>query len=157
MYGHKTIKDMDEARYCSFIKMTGGSKASSKVKKINCATLPPCAKVLDQHLLRVNHISLLWRSAHTAEPARDIHPLNFGWREDGYGHYLPLWFKGESLPENIPDYEEEIETENDSHDGERDIDIDNEFHKIVSVDFDEVESDSQPWSSDSESDYDCDE
>ena len=99
---------------------------------------------------------MLWRRAHTAEPARDIHPLNFGWREDDNGHYLPLWFKGETLPENIPNNDEEIETENDSYDDVRDIGNDNELYKNY-VEFDEVESDSQPWSSDSESDYDCDE
>ena len=157
MYDHKKINDINEAHYCSFIKMKGGSKLSSKVKKIYCATLPPCAKVLDQHLQRVNHVAMLWIRAHTAEPARDIHPLNFGWREDANGHYLPLWFNGETLPENIPNYDEEIDIENYSHVNVRDIDYDDQYYKNDYVEFDVVESDSQPWSTDRESDYDCDE
>ena len=50
-------------------------------------------------MLCVNHISMLWRRAHTAEPARHIHPLDFRWIEDDNGHYLPIWFKGETLSE----------------------------------------------------------
>ena len=145
MYGHKKITDVNEARYCSFIKMTGGFKVSSKVKKINCATLPHCPKVLDQHLLWVNRISMLWRHAHTTETTRDIHPHNFGWREDGNGQYLPLCFKGETLSENIPNYNGEIETENGSYDDVRDIDNENLFYKNGYAEFN------------CESDYDCDE
>ena len=87
---------------------------------------------------------MLWRHAHTTETTRDIHPHNFGWREDGNGHYLPLWFKGETLPENIPNQDEQIETENDSYEDVRYIHNDNEFLKNGYVQFDAVESDSQP-------------
>ena len=79
------------------------------------------------------------------KPARDIHPLNFGWREDGNGQYLPLCFKGETLSENIPNYNGEIETENGSYDDVRDIDNENKFYKNGYAEFN------------CESDYDCDE
>ena len=153
MYGHKTLCDMNEARYSSFIKMAGNDKVLSKLRKINCATLPPCAKVMDQHLLRVNYISMLWRYAHTEEPGYGLDPLNFGWKDDGNGHYVPVWFVGEALPENIPKQsdEEEKKNETDYHDAEIDVE-DGTMDNDDNIEFDKVESDSQPWSSDSESD-----
>lgn len=42
MYGYKGLNEINEARYRSFVKMTGGKK--NDVKKINCASLPPASE-----------------------------------------------------------------------------------------------------------------
>ena len=59
IYGFKHLNNIDEARYQSFIKIASDGKIAEKVRKINCASLPPCQKTLEQHILLVNCISIL--------------------------------------------------------------------------------------------------
>ena len=51
LYGFKT-NDVNEARYKAFLRMSGGNQKDplSKIKKINCGALPPCAKTLQNHI-----------------------------------------------------------------------------------------------------------
>ena len=53
LYGFKT-SDIIEARYKAFMHMSGGKGKDllASLKKINCASLPPCAKTLLNHIKR---------------------------------------------------------------------------------------------------------
>lgn len=64
LYGLRT-SDINEARYKIFLRICGGKKANplSKLKKLNCASLPPCEKVLTNHLKRTNYVARLWKRA----------------------------------------------------------------------------------------------
>ena len=155
IYGYKHLDNIDEARYQSFIKMTTG-KITEKVKKINCASLPPCQKTLEQHILRANYISVLWSRAGTSNPTSGIHPLSNGW-VDINGHFLPFWFEGHSLPSSLTVFqtengnESEIEEdqlcENEETTESEDKRYDDECRSDIELN---VDSDNQ-WTSDSES------
>ena len=77
VYGFKGISDINEARYQSFMKLTKATNGNINLKKINCASLPPCEKTLKQHVLHSNYVSIMLSRANTPEPTRDIHPQNF--------------------------------------------------------------------------------
>ena len=51
MYGF-TTSDINEARYKVFMSMSGGEEkyVLATIKKINCASLPPCNKTLRNHV-----------------------------------------------------------------------------------------------------------
>ena len=53
LYGHNT-SHINDARYNVFIRLTrGGIQAHTRnIKKINCASLPPCQKSVDKHIQR---------------------------------------------------------------------------------------------------------
>ena len=51
IYGFRHLNNIEETRYQSFIKMTCGGKIPEKVREINCVSLPPCPKTLEQHIL----------------------------------------------------------------------------------------------------------
>ena len=140
--------------------MTSGGKIAEKVRKINCASLPPCQKTLEQHILRANYISILWTRAGTRDPTDGIHPLSYGWVNNN-GHFLPLWFEGNALPTSLTTCEmESVDNESVTEHGlldvyEADTDIDSDKDEgdddIYShIEFDTLESDTA-WTSDSES------
>ena len=97
IYGAKRCQDIDEARYDSFMKMTGGNKVLTKVKKVNCSSLPPCKKSLHKHIQRANFVAMTWHNADQALPNVNC-PLDFGWKEDNSGAYQPVWFEGPAIP-----------------------------------------------------------
>ena len=166
VYGFKALSNINVARYQSFIKMTHGKHKDVKVKKINCSSLPPCEKTLAQHLSRANYIAIVWRLAHTPEPTKNVHPLNYGWTDNGDGHYVPQWFVGEPLPdklfndedaelEQVHDDESDMVSDTEMDPRGADTDVGNESDDTIIADYDEesLQSDDQPWSEDSESDY----
>ena len=59
MYGF-TTSDINEARYKAFIRMSGGDEKYplATIKKINCASLPPCNKTLGNHVKRTQVVSM---------------------------------------------------------------------------------------------------
>ena len=69
-----------------------------QIKKIYCSSLPPCEKMLSQHLLRANYIAMMWRRAHTQQPTKELLPLNYGWVANDNGLYVPCRFEGGCLP-----------------------------------------------------------
>ena len=59
IYGSKK-ENINDVRYDCFIKMAEGHKnLASQVKKINCASLPPCDKVLKLHIKCAHYVSIL--------------------------------------------------------------------------------------------------
>lgn len=69
-----------------------------KVKKVNCAHLPLCAKTVHKRLQRANYVSIIWGKADLAHPRDGLDPLNYGWKEK-HGCYIPEWFMGPALPD----------------------------------------------------------
>jgi hypothetical protein len=65
IYGEKKLTSANEARLEMFLKMNKpkGDKPFSSVKGIDGSSLPPCASVLHQKILRSNYVANVWRSA----------------------------------------------------------------------------------------------
>ena len=59
MYGFST-SDINEARYKAFIRMSGGDEKYplATIKKSNSASLPPCNKMLGNHVKRAQVVSM---------------------------------------------------------------------------------------------------
>lgn len=162
LYGFKGISDINKARYQAFLKMTGGEKKTQKVKKINCATLPPCAKVLSKHIQRASYVAFTWSNAHQMDPTMGLSPLNNGWVQLDGQFPVPEWFDGDCLPTTIRpsknNIEEMIDVDNDTDEDvyNADTDIEDEDteervgHARKSQTVRDVEDD-KPWSDDSES------
>jgi hypothetical protein len=137
VYGQKKHHDIDEARFESFLKMTGG-KTLTKVKKVNCASLPPCARSLQKHIQRANYVSMMWHNSDKAQPT-SYSPIDFGWQEDGLGRYQPHWFEGPSVPGIVTS---EIELDDEETVTGETVDVEG------TVEADEI--DEGEWSGDSE-------
>ena len=79
--------------------MTGG-KALHQVKKVNCSSLPPCARSLSKYVQRANYVSMMWHNFDMAKPT-SWSPIDFGWQEEAFERYQPHWFDGPSVPETM--------------------------------------------------------
>ena len=111
MYGAKRHQNIDDARYDSFMKMTGGNNVLKKVKKVNCASLPPTNKSLMKHIQRANFIAMMWWNAEKPQPNVN-NPLDFGWKISESGTFMPIWFEGRAMPDfSHNELESEEETE----------------------------------------------
>ncbi|KAJ8031889.1 hypothetical protein HOLleu_25241 [Holothuria leucospilota] len=110
LYGMKEdVKTVNEARYVKLHEMTGKLKQENvitSVRKVDCALLPPCANTVHNKLRRAHFISILWGSADSPHPGHGLDPLNFGWKEKN-GFYVPEWFVGPALPDNLFQEEEQ--------------------------------------------------
>lgn len=150
MYGFKNEEKTNKVRFEAFKKMTAGH-LSKGMKRINCASLPPCEKVLVQHIKRAAYVAQLWSNATEVNPTLDKSPLDHGWVEDENGMYVPHYYDGESLPSAVTPLASDIdvvEQEGDEDPYEADTDV---------VDNDEVEQgEGDVWSEDSDSDDDED-
>ena len=53
--------DINEARYKALMRMSGGDEKDplATIKKINCASLPPCNKTLSNHVKRAQFVSMI--------------------------------------------------------------------------------------------------
>ncbi|KAK6167267.1 hypothetical protein SNE40_021340 [Patella caerulea] len=152
-----------------------GKTVGKKVKKINCSSLLLCEKVLLQHLLRSQYVSMLWINALELDPTMGRCPTNYGWKNNGNGYFIPHWFDGESLPQKVnTDDEKTAETvdegteirEDDAenygdHDAvnciEGEYDADTDIEEDLNVDdllFEDGEQSDDAWSDDSESEDD---
>ncbi|CAM1329216.1 Uncharacterised protein r2_g3830 [Pycnogonum litorale] len=78
--------------------MTGGKLEKRKLKKVNCASLPPCIKVLQKHIQRAAYVASMWANAHEADPSMGMSPYENGWTKDKEGINVPEWFDGEIEP-----------------------------------------------------------
>ena len=105
----------------------GSENGSIKLRKnVDLSILPPCSRVLLQHIRRANYQMCINRNAHI--PVADVPSPT-----DGHGWQLvdgnlePLWFDGEIVPpvvvENAGDDNQELtDSENDSEDEASDED-----------------------------------
>ncbi|PIK60587.1 hypothetical protein BSL78_02523 [Apostichopus japonicus] len=159
IYGFKALDDINEARHQSFTRMTKRKQQAVHVKKINCSSLPPCEKYVSTRItgkLRCYDVS----HAHTKQPTKDLHPLNYGWIANDDGLYVPHWYEGEALPDTLSSEDSEpvheceemtlaldavVDPRDNYAENMRKYDMD-----VADVD-DDSELDDQPWSDDSES------
>lgn len=72
-----------------------------KIKKVDCALLPPCADTLHQKLRRAHFVSIIWGNADSPQPGHGLDPLHYGWKEKD-GCYMPNWFIGWLTDFRIP-------------------------------------------------------
>lgn len=137
LYGFKT-SNIIEARYKAFMRMSGGKGKDllAALKKINCASLPPCAKTLLNHIKRAQYVARMWRRADETNPTGDVSPTDYGWRLS-QNCFEPEWFPGSSVPESLTTPAEE-----DSAEATTDLDEESD---------EESESD-DAWSDNSDSD-----
>ena len=111
-----------------------------KVKKIDCALLPPCKRSLCMKL-RSQYVTILWKHAFSAASGHHLTASDHGWIFSNEVSQ-PHWFDGPAIPSNLfKDSEEdnlnEIEDTLDEQEAsEADI------------------SDEEPWSEDSSDDSD---
>jgi len=116
-----------------------------KVKKVDCALLPPCAKTLSNKLRRAHYVSMIWRNAEKPNPDIGIDPLHYGWREEN-GQFMPDWFPGNAMPEDIFASENDIQSiAEESHDTE-----DSDDTVIIECTNDSIDTEPE-WSDDSDS------
>ena len=71
-----------------------------KVKKIDCALLPPCKRSLCVKLRRSKYVTILWKHASSAAPGHHSTPSDYGWiiRNEVL---QPHWFDGPAIPRNL--------------------------------------------------------
>ena len=94
LYGF-TTSDINEARYKAFLRMSAGGNENEplpRFKKINCASLPPCAKTLDNHIKRAQYVAKIWKRADQTDPTGGASPTDFGWKLTEENYFEPDWF-----------------------------------------------------------------
>lgn len=135
LYGEKS-SNINEARFKAFMRMSYGNNKEplTKLKKINCASLPPCQKVLYNQIKRAQFVARYWKRADQTDPSGTENPTDYGWRENQNGMLEPDWYAGSSLPSLITD----TQTNDDDDD-----------NKVLSKDAEESD---KAWSEDSDSD-----
>ena len=111
-------------------------KSLIKLKKLDCALLPPCKQSLEMKVLRSTYVTTQWINAVKAFPVAGIMPCNYGWSKNDEGILMPLWFHGPELPDNL------LKKKNDESST-----CDNDVECIEDSD----DCDIDPWSDDSDS------
>ena len=85
-----------------------------KLKKVNCASLPPYHSVPKHpktaHQARVNYVLKMWAFAHTNHPTENMDPVDYGWQLNENGILVPLWHEGSALPTKGRQYVDLSET-----------------------------------------------
>lgn len=103
LYGYKNITDVNNARFqkfCSTYKSKSTDELFQKnLLKYDASNLPPCKAELQQHLLRTQYITSIWRNAHLTNPTF-LSPGRQGWtiKDDKYEF---KWFEGDCMPQTV--------------------------------------------------------
>lgn len=63
------------------MQISGGDvkEPLAKLKKINCASLPPCMEVLKNQIRRADFVEKYWKADQT-DPTGNESPTDYGWR-----------------------------------------------------------------------------
>ena len=90
-------------------------------RNVDMASLPPCRRTLEQHVRRANYQVAVWKAAGEAKPAIPSPDQDHGWimAEEGL---QPMWYEGDSLPENLQDVSEDQESHEESDDSDTESD-----------------------------------
>lgn len=105
IYGFKNISNINAARFLKFCATYKAHTKDEPLKKTlkNCdpSILPPCKAELEQHLLRTQYITSIWRNAYLRFPS-SLRPYRNGWtlNEDTLDFH---WFDGDCLPQSVFD------------------------------------------------------
>lgn len=116
-----------------------------KVKKIDCALLPPCRRSLHMKLKRAKYVAILWTHASSASPGNNLSPADYGWYMNKE-LLQPKWFDGPAIPVSLfkDDEEEEEKEEEEKSLSIRDTSSDEEEASEMET------SDDKAWSEDSD-------
>ena len=101
------------------------------IKGLDSGMLPPCQDVLYQKIMRCNYVAYMWKHATEKDPLQNIDPAA---HEDGT--YLPIWFSGQQLPQDLSDTMDYSDTVDPSN-----LNEDNDESDQESSDSDEDEAD----------------
>ena len=127
LYEKPGSKNIDKVKYILLKKKCKSTDDKIKLtKNIDFSKLPPCKKVLHQHINRVNYQIRIWRLAHIHNP--DIPDPNetHGWiLIDGI--LEPFWCTGNILPDPVADLLDDTMQDEDGSDESDDDDDDGEF------------------------------
>ena len=72
----------------------------AKLKKINCASLPPCTKTLLNHIKRAQYVARMWKRADETNPTGEASPTDYGWKLN-QNCFERDWFPGNSVPKSL--------------------------------------------------------
>ena len=123
MYGNKKINNVNNLRFAALQARCGGAVVQERAKHFDLATLPPCRSVLEQHVLRCNFQTGIWKLAHVPEPEVPRPTDGHGWvMEDDI--MKPKWTNGIVMPKKLVDILEEIV---DTDDSDSDLDSESDF------------------------------
>ena len=71
-----------------------------KIKRIDCALLPPCPKTLEKKIMRCHYVNEMWSKTGCSSPLDGLSDATrFGWKMEN--EYVPEWFSGTSVPSAI--------------------------------------------------------
>ncbi|KAG1689652.1 Protein disulfide-isomerase TMX3 [Nymphon striatum] len=136
IYGKKTLTEINDVRMQIFLEKyrpKNENERLSYANKRDGSMLPPCQRVLQQKLRRVEMISKRWASSTSAHPPPEV-PEESGWiLKDGT--YEILWYEGDSSPSILDvccdnDDEEEMCSEDEDNATESSSDEDDEDDKL---------------------------
>jgi hypothetical protein len=100
MYGSKDSTDINHVRYNHFL-----SSYSSQNSFIDCnvgkdiSLLPPCRRVLKEHVKRSNYQCRIWTQLNQQYPVLQDHTFH-GFRRDN-DLIVPNWYSGDMVPKDI--------------------------------------------------------
>ena len=104
-------------------------------------TLPPCKRSFTQHIRRVNYQVGIWKIAHIPKPSIHKASQGHGW-EENRGCMDPLWYEGDSLPQELIDIAQcDPDTMNSDDDSNSDVDIIGDLEYGLDDDSQESEDD----------------
>lgn len=118
----------------------------AKIKRVDCALLPPCRRTLEIKVRRTQYVTSLWLHAGMASPGNSLSPTDFGWTVEN-NLMTPIWFDGPVIPDrlftNVSNNTEDIVLESESSEIE-----------IETTDGLVNDSDGEVWSEESDSEED---
>ena len=77
-----------------------GKEFLARIKKINCASLPPCTKTLLNHIKSAQYVARMWKRADETNPTGEVSPTDNGWKLN-QNCFEPDWFPGSFVPESL--------------------------------------------------------
>ena len=113
IYGRQRVKSTDKLRHILITEKCKSTDGEIQVdKNIELSSIPPCSRVLKQHIRRANYQTAIWRLADVAEPDVPSSTDGHGWTMHN-GHLEPLWFEGDAVPPATVLDGEQIESSDD--------------------------------------------
>ena len=79
VYGKLKIKEVNAVRFMMIDEICGDKEHKASLKNLDMASLPPCKRTLEQHIIRVNYQVAMWKRSHIPHP-KIPDPINHGWK-----------------------------------------------------------------------------
>ena len=128
--GKSCIKDVNSLHYMKISEICSDRGQEALLKNMDMASLPPCKRTLQQHVLRANYQVAIWRKSHIPNPVI-MNPQDHGWKLVN-GLLQPHWFYGEDIPGQLTDLEIMAGSDDEESDDEE-SDDDSDFEADIGV------------------------